>query len=99
MKKELCQKTVLLPQDKTKLARTEKREALEEVNLIKEKRTGTIKGCTFANESKQKRILKDLEDFASPTISLEDLFSSFVIDSHEGRDSTTFDIPAAHLHA
>ena len=89
----------MLPQDKTKLARTENREALEEINLIKEKRTGTIKGCTFANESKQKRILKDLEDFASPTISLEDLFSSFVIDSHEGRDSTTFDIPAAHLHA
>ena len=58
----------MLPQDKTKLARTENIEALEEVKLIKEKRTETIKGRTGTNVSKQRSFLKDVEDFASPTI-------------------------------
>ena len=42
--------------------------------------------------------MKDVEDFDSSTISLEALFSSFVIDAHEGRDTTTFDVPGAYLH-
>ena len=67
------------------------------VNLIKEKLTGTIKGCTCENDSKQRSFLKDVEDFASPMISLEALFSSFSIDTHEGRDIATFDIPGAYL--
>ena len=90
-------KPVVLPQDSTKLARKEKREDLEAVNLIKEKRTGTIKGRTCTNESKQRSFLKYGEDFALPKISLEALFISLVIDTHEGRDIATFDIPGAYL--
>ena len=68
--------------------------------MIKEKRTGTIKGCTCANISKQRsNFLKDGEDFTSPTVSLEALFISFLIDAHEVRDVAAFDIPGAYLHA
>ena len=52
-------KTVLLPQDPTKLTRIENREALKLVNLIKEKRTGKIKGRNCANGGKQRSFLKD----------------------------------------
>ena len=92
-------KPVVLPQDTTTFTRKDRREALELVNPIKEKRTGKIKGRTCANGSKQRSFLKYGEDFASPTISLEDIFSSLLIDSHEGRDIATFDIPVTYLHA
>ena len=92
-------KPVVLPQDPSKLTREEKSRALEAVNLIKEKRNGKIKGRTCADGSKQKHYLKDGEDFTSPTISLEALFTTMLIDIFEGRDIATFDIPGAYLHA
>ena len=73
--------------------------ALEAVNLIKEKRNGIIKGRTCANGSKQKRYLKEEDVIASPTVALESLLTSLVIDVYEGRDVGTFDVPGAYLHA
>ena len=35
----------------------------------------------------------------SPTLSLESLFTTLVIDAHEERNVATFDIPRAYLHA
>ena len=35
----------------------------------------------------------------SPTVSVESLFITFVVDAYEGRDIATFDIPGAYLHA
>ena len=92
-------KPVVLPSDPTKLTSTKKKEALEAVNLNKEKRTGTIRGRTSANGRKQRSFLKDGEEFTSPTISLEAIFRSLVIDVHEGRDIAIFDIPGSYLHA
>ena len=80
------------------MTRTEKIEALEVTNPIKEKRTETIKGRTCANGSKKRSFLKDGEYFSSPTILIEALFSSLVIDTHEGIDIATFDVPGAYLH-
>ena len=39
------------------------------------------------------------EETTSPTITLEALFSSLLIDAHEGRAVQTFDVPEAYLHA
>ena len=50
-------KLVVLPQYPKKITRTEKREALEAVNLIIENCTGKIKGRTCANDSKQQSFL------------------------------------------
>ena len=47
----------------------------------------------------KKRYLGKDESVASPTVSMESLFTTLVINAHEERDIATFDIPGAHLHA
>ena len=39
------------------------------------------------------------ESVAFPTVSLEPLFTTLVIDVYEERNIATFDIPGAYLHA
>ena len=84
--------------DPKTLTEEEKQQALDAVNLIKEKRTGEIKGRTCANGSKQHLYLKENESVASPTVSLEGLITSLIIDAYEGRDVSSFDVPGAYLH-
>lgn len=82
------------------LSSEDKKRALEAVNLIKKKRvTEQIKGRACANGSKQRQYLKEDESVASPTLSLEALLATLVIDAYEGRDVCIFDIPGAYLHA
>ena len=69
------------------------------MNLIKKKRCGKIKGRTCANGSKQKRYLKHGESISSPTVSLEAIIGTLLIDAHEGRDVAIFDVPGAYLQA
>ena len=90
---------VMIPLDPYKLTTQEKREALEAVNLIKEKRCGKLKGRTCANGARQRRFIKEGDDFSSPTASLEAIISTMIIDSHEQRDVAIADIPGAYLHA
>ena len=77
----------------------ERRQSIEAVNIIKEQINGIIKGRTCANGIKQKSNLKEVESVASPTIFLEGLFTTLVINSYEGREVATFDVPVAYLHA
>jgi len=93
------EKPVVGPQDASLLTEEEKRRALEAVNLIKEKRTGKIKGRTCANGSKQKRYLKRGETISSPTVSLEAMTGTMAIDIKEDRDVAIFDVPGAYLQA
>ena len=67
--------------------------------MIKEKRDFCIKGRTCANGSKQFRYLKHGETLASPTVSLEELFATLVVDANEERDVATFNVPGSFLHA
>jgi hypothetical protein len=92
-------KPVVGPADPNTLTSLEIKSALEAVNLIKEKRDGRIKGRTCANRSKQRKYLKEEDMIASPTVALESLLTSLVIDVFEGRDVGTFDVPGAYLHA
>ena len=87
------------PQDASVLTNEEKKRALEAVNLIKEKRTGKIKGRTCANGSKQKRYLKRGETISSPTVSLEAMTGTLAIDIKEDRDVAIFNVPGAYLQA
>ena len=59
-----------------------KAELLNTVNTIKQKRDGKIKSRTCADGSKQKRYLVKDESVASPTVSLEALFTTLVIDAY-----------------
>jgi hypothetical protein len=92
-------KPVFGKQDPNELTFEDKKRALEAVNLIKEKRSGIIKGRTCANGSKQKRYLKRGETISSPTVSTEALMATLAIDIKEGRDVAIFDVPGAYLQA
>ena len=92
-------KPVVSPIDVRSLTPEAKRQALDAVNLIDNKRSGKIKGRTCANGSKQKLYLKEDESIASPTLSLEGLLTTLAIDAHEKRDVAIFDVPGAYLHA
>ena len=90
---------VVAPQDPSKLTEKDIEEALEAVNLIKEKRNGELKGRTCANGAKQRKYLKDGENISSPTASLEGILATLVIDAVEERDVAVVDVPGAYLHA
>ena len=77
----------------------EKMKTLEAVNLIKEKRDGSIKGRSCANGSKQRKYLKEGESVASPTVSTEANLSTLVVDAFEGRDVAVYDVPGAFLQS
>jgi hypothetical protein len=65
---------------------------------LKEKADGKIKGRGCADGRKQRAYI-DKSDAASPTVSIEAVFITSVIDALEGRDVATADIPGAYLHA
>ena len=66
--------------------------------VIKEKRNGKIKGRVVADGSKQKsNVLR--EDATSPTIQLESLIISLLIDAKENRDVTVSDVVGVYLLA
>ena len=67
--------------------------------MIKKKRCGKIKGRTCADGSKQKRYLKHGETISSPTVSLEAILGTLIIDAKEDRDVAIFDVPGAYLQA
>ena len=58
-----------------------------------------IKGRKCDDGSKQHWYLKEKESIASPTVSLEGLLKTLVIDAYEEREVETFEIPGAYLHA
>ena len=58
-----------------------------------------MKGRTCTNGSKQKRYLKHGETISSPTVSLEEIIGTLLIDAKEERDVAIFDVPGACLQA
>ena len=89
----------VMPADPKTLSEKNIRESLPAVNLIKENRTGKLKGRTCANGSKQHLYLREDESIASPTVSIESLIATMIIDAFEARDAAIFDVPGAYLHA
>ena len=60
--------------------------------FLTEKRDGTINARTCANGSTQ-RLYINKEEAASPTVSMEALLTTAVIDATQNRDVITLDIP------
>ena len=75
-----------------------KKAALNIINTIKEKRTGKIKGRSVADGRKQRGYVTK-EESSSPTLSLEALLTTTLIDAVEERDVVIFDVPGAFLQA
>eukprot|EP00957_Ditylum_brightwellii_P130813 9978679-Ditylum_brightwellii.AAC.1 len=67
------------------LTEEQKRNALESLMFLKEKRCSRIKGRTCANGQKQ-RDTSNKKDAASPTVAHESVMLTSVIDAMENRD-------------
>ena len=66
--------------------------------FLKHKRDGKLHGRTCADGSTQ-RGKYEKEDAASPTVAVESVIITSVVDAKEGRDVAIVDIPSAYLHA
>jgi hypothetical protein len=95
---QLNDKSVFKGLDASKLSQKDKRQALKAINLIKEKRCGKIKGRTVANGRPQRELFTK-EETTSPTVSIEALMLSIMIDAKERRDVAVADVEGAYLHA
>jgi hypothetical protein len=99
--KELTQlhsQEVLMPVDAASLTKEERFHTLCAINLIREKRTGLLKGRTCADGSSQ-RSLYPKEDTSSPTLSSDALMLSLLVDAQERRDVATAYAVEAYLNA
>lgn len=66
--------------------------------LIKEKQHGKIKERTVTNRRPQQKIFSK-DKTASPTVSLEALLLSLMLDAKEERDVATTNVGSAFLHS
>ena len=101
IKKELEQllyRKVMHGKKSVELTREQKRAALRYLMFLKQKRCGRIKGRGCADGRKQK-VYKTKEETSSPTIHIESLFLSCIIDAIEKRNVVTLDIPGAFMQA
>jgi Reverse transcriptase (RNA-dependent DNA polymerase) len=89
---------VIVPVDPATLSATDKQGALQYLMFLKEKRCGKIKGRGCADGRKQ-RVYLSKADTSSPTVAIESVFLSCVIDADKQRDVATVDISGAFLHA
>ena len=97
--KQLHDRKVLEPrQPETMTTREEKRAALHYLMFLTKKRCGRIKGRGCADGRKQRGHMSK-EDASSPTVAIESLMLSCVIDAKENRDVGIVDIPGAFMQA
>ena len=95
---QLNDKKVFRPRKYESLTVQQRRAALRLVTIINLKRNGTVKGRVCADGSVQRRYVSK-EDSSSPTVQLESLILTLLIDAVEGRDVATADIAGAYLFA
>ena len=95
---QLHDRKVMEPVAADSLTYAEKKKALEYLMFLKEKRTGKIKGRGCADGRKQ-RVYTAKEEASSPTVSIESIMLTSVIDALEGRHVATADIPGAFMQA
>lgn len=88
---QLDNKRIFSPLDATTLTSGQKQEALRSINLIKEKRSGKLKGRSAA-DGRAQRALYTKEQTASPTVSTDALMLTLMVDAFEGRDIATADV-------
>ena len=95
---QLHDRKVLEPRQPETMTREEKRAALHYLMFLTKKRCGRIKGRGCADGRKQ-RAYTSKEDASSPTVTIESLMLSCVINAKEKRNVTTVDLPGAFMQA
>eukprot|EP00957_Ditylum_brightwellii_P001556 121820-Ditylum_brightwellii.AAC.1 len=96
--KQLHDRVVMDPKNPDEMTKDEKKAALQYLMFLKRKRCGKIKGRGCADGRKQ-RAYKKKEDVSAPTVAVESLMLSCIIDAMEERAVATCDIPGAFMQA
>ena len=86
------------PRHKESLTQQQRLNTLRTITLIKEKRCGRIKGRMCVDGRPQRTYISK-EEAASPTVTLESLMTTLIIDAIEERDVATADVVGAYLNA
>jgi hypothetical protein len=94
--KQLHDLGVFKPRFKNDLTGQQIKECLRLITVIKEKRTGDLKGRACADGRPQRAYIPK-EEATSPAVSIESLILTLMIDSYEGRDIATADVAGAFL--
>ena len=95
---QLDDKKIFHPIKASALIFYKKRDALNLLTLVKFKRNGTVKGRACANGRKQ-HLYVSKDKLTSPTVQLESILMSLMIDISELQDIATCDIVGAYLFA
>ena len=95
---QLIDQRVMRPRDARTLSQGGKKSTLKYLMFLKEKHCGKVKGwgCT---DGRKQRLYKSKEETSSPTVRLESLFLSSMIDAKENQKVRTCDIPGAFMQA
>ena len=100
-KKEMTQlheRNCFTPIDPNELTPDEKKKAQQALMFLAEKRDGTIKGRLVYDGSNTREWFTK-EDSASPTVSIEALFLTLIIDAFEQCNEMSSDVPNAFIQA
>ncbi|MGC8561492.1 MAG: hypothetical protein ACP5O1_12560 [Phycisphaerae bacterium] len=95
---QLHKRNRFTPMNVTKLSPEEKRKTMEALMFLTEKRDKSIKGRMVYN-GKPTREWLSREDAASPTVALESIMLTAIVDAKEKRDVMTADVPNAFIQA
>lgn len=96
--RQLHDRGAIIPQSADELTLDQRKASLEYLMFLKQKRDGRLKGRGCADGRKQ-RAHTSKEEVSSPTVAVESVMLSCIIDSKERRDVAIADIPGAFLHA
>jgi hypothetical protein len=94
--KQLYLQNAFKPKHWRALSQVQRRTVLESHMFLKQKRDGNIKGRTVAGGNKQRDYIST-EDASSPTVAMEALLLSCIIDAEGGRDVAVVDTPNAFV--
>jgi hypothetical protein len=89
---------VFEPQHARDLSDDNEKKALSSLIFLRQKKNGAVKGRSCANGNPQREHIAK-EEAAAPTVALESVFLTSMIDAKENREVVTIDIPGAFLHA
>ena len=92
-------KNIFMPVSPSSISNSDKREALNLITLVKEKRDDKIEGRACADGRKQCQYISKKEEVPSPTVHLHSLLLPLAIDVHECRDVETVDVVGVYLLA
>jgi Reverse transcriptase (RNA-dependent DNA polymerase) len=95
---QLHDRDVLTPVFSNDLSVEQRNQAFPYLMFLKQKRAGQVKGRGCAEGRKQK-IYSNKEDASSPTVAIQSVLLTCIIDAMEDRDVATVDIPAAFMQA